>query len=183
MSCCRCKCCGCRLRRRPQNPGQQYCHRKGCQNKRRQRWRRAKLCSDPAYRDNQADSQKRWVEQNPDYWRSYRDAHPDYVARNRDLQHGRDRFKRDLGVVTDSGGLLAKSDACPSKSDTITVYYELLPAQPQNLAKRYASTRVFQLIPAGYSDFRANSQSCKEITRGTLSGRSVSAGVCPRPSP
>jgi len=179
----RCKCCRRRFERRAQNPDQQYCSCKRCQNRRRQDWRRAKLCSDSAYRANQADSRQRWLEKNPDYWRRYRKAHPDYVAHNRELQHGRDRLKRELGLVAGSGGLLAKSDAYPSKSDAITVYYELLPAQPKNLAKRYASTRVFQLIPVSYNGFVANSQSCKEITRGTLAGGSVSAGVCPRPSP
>lgn len=180
---CRCKCCGRRFRRRPQNPDQQYCPRQHCQNKRRQRWRRAKLCSDAAYRDNQKDSQKRWIEQHPDYWRRYRAGHPDYVARNRSLQHGRDRLKRDLEAMTRTGALLAKSDAWRAKSDEITVYYELLPAESSDLAKRYASKRIFQLIPVGYGEFLANGPSCKETTRGTLAEKSVSSGLCAPRSP
>ena len=180
---CRCKCCGRRFKRRPQNPDQQYCSRKGCQNKRRQRWRRARLCSDTAYRDNQIDSQERWLEKRPDYWRQYREGHPEYVARNRRLQQVRDRLKRDLEATRCNGAVLAKSDACPGKSDSITVYYELLPAQPDDLAKRYASRRIFQLIPIGYNDSLADSSSCKEITRGTLSVGSATARPCKSPSP
>jgi len=179
----RCKCCGRRLPRRPQNPDQAYCHRKGCQNKRRQRWRRAKLRSDPAYRDNQRDSQQRWLQKHPDYWRGYRAGHPDYVARNRFLQKDRDRLKRGLNAMTRSGAVLAKSDACMEKFDSITVYYELLPSKPADLAKRYASRRIFQLIPIGYNDFVSNLPSCKEITRGTLRAGSARAGLCPGPSP
>ena len=180
---CRCKCCGRRFRPRPQNTDQQYCHRKPCQNKRRQHWRRARLCTDPVYRENQKDSQKRWIEKHPDYWRRYRAAHPDYVVRNRTLQHGRDRLKRDLDAMTRTGAVLAKSDACQSKSDVIPIYYELLPAPSGDLAKRYASKRIFQLIPVGCNDFGTNSQSCKETTRGTLAGVSDSADLWPRPSP
>ena len=180
---CRCKCCGRRFRRRPQNPDQQYCSRRHCQNKRRQRWRRAKLCTDAVYRDNQRDSQRRWIEQHPDYWRRYRAAHPDYVARNRSLQHGRDRLKRDLDAVTRTGALLAKSDACEAKSEAITVYYELLPAESSDLAKRYVSKRIFQLIPIGYGDFLTNGPSCKETTRETFAEKFGTPDPCARPSP
>jgi hypothetical protein len=180
---CRCKCCGRRFKRRSQNPDQQYCSRKACQNKRRQRWRRARLSNDPDYRDNQLDSQKRWIEKHPDYWRQYRAKHPEYLARNRRLQQGRDRLKRELEAMGRSGALLAKSDAYPAKSDAITVYYELLPAQPDDLAKRYASRRIFQLIPVGYNDFVADRSSCKEITRGTLPSGSATTRLCAKPSP
>lgn len=179
----RCVCCGRRFPWRPQNPDQSYCNRKGCQKERRRRWRRAKLSSDPDYLSNQYDSQKRWLDSHPDYWKDYRTRHPDYVARNRALQKGRDRLKRDLKTMTRSGAVLAKSDACPDESGSITVVYELLPAPPADLAKRYASKRIFQLIPIGYGDFMTNRPSCKEITRGTLPDRSDTATLCPGPSP
>jgi hypothetical protein len=139
--------------------------------------------SDPVYRDNQADSQKRWLENHPDYWRDYRGRHPDYVVRNRLLQKARDRLKRDLDAVTRTGAVLAKSDACQSKLDVIPVYYELLPAPSGDLAKRYTSKRIFQLIPICYGDYPANGPSCKETTRGTLAGKSGNPDPWPRPSP
>ena len=179
----RCKCCGCRFRVRPQNPNQQYCTRKFCQNERRRRWRRAKLRSDPAYRGNQRDSQKRWLATHPGYYRDYRARHPDYVVGNRALQKDRDRLKRDLATVTRTGAVLAKSDACPSESKVIPAYYELLPVQSENLAKRYASKRIFHLIPISCSDIVVSGPSCKETTRGTLPGASDTASLCPGPSP
>jgi len=180
---CRCACCGRRFQRRPQNPDQQYCSCKACQNHRRQRWRRNRLRSDLDYRGNQADSHKRWAQKHPDYWRQYRERHRDYVERNRRLQQGRDRLKRDLEAMGRSGAVLANSDACPDPSKVITVYYELLPAKGDGLANRYASKRLFQLIPVYCNDFVADRSSCKQTTRGTLAGGSGRPSSCPTPSP
>jgi len=179
----RCTCCGRRLERRSQNPRQRYCRRAFCQNERRRRWRKAKLKADLDYRSNQRDSQRRWLEKHPGYWRDYRDRHPEYVERNRVLQKARDRLKADLTAMTRTGAVLAKSDACPDKSDEISVVYELLPAKAADLAKSDASKHVFRLIPIGYSDFLANPPSCKEITCGTFSGPSDTAGLCRPRSP
>jgi hypothetical protein len=63
------------------------------------------------------------------------------------------------------------------------VVYELMPAKSADLAKRYASKRVFHLIPITCSDFVAKSGSCKEITRETLPPSSGTARPCPEPSP
>jgi hypothetical protein len=65
------------------------------------------------------------------------------------LQKARDRLKADLGSVTRTGAVLAKSDACPDKSDEISVVYEFLPAKSADLAKSYTSKRVFRLIHIG----------------------------------
>lgn len=178
-----CACCGRRFRNRPQNPDQKYCPRRSCQNERRRRWRRAKLRHDPDYRANQHDSQKRWAKFHPDYYRQWRARHPEYVNRNRSLQRERDRLRRDLATVADSGGVLAKSDACPDQLPVLTAYYELLPAKPADLAKSDASKRLFRLIPAGCADNLVKDRSCKEITRGTLRGRSDTTGPCSKPSP
>lgn len=180
---CRCKCCGRRFTRRAQNPDQKYCHRKACQNERRRRWRQQKLGCDPNYRRNGKDSQKRWLQNHADYWREYRAGHPQYVERNRSLQKGRDRRKRDLQAVTRTGAVLAKSDACTAESHSIPVYYELLPAQPACLAKRYPSKNLFQLIPIAYPRFETDSQSCKDTTRETFAEKFGTPGPCPRPSP
>ena len=179
----RCACCSRRFRRRPQNPDQKYCPRQSCQNERRRRWRQAKLHDDPDYRANQHDSQRRWARSHPSYYHRWRAKHPEYVDRNRSLQKARDRLKRDLATVADSGAVLAKSAACPDKLPVLTAYYELLPAHPANLAKSDASKRLFRLVPSSYVQFLANSKSCKEITRGTLAGTSDTTHPCPNPSP
>lgn len=178
----RCKCCGRRIPYRPQNPDQEYCYRRVCQNERRRRWRRAKLRSDAEYRANQADSHKRWAAANPDYYRKWRARHPEYVARNRRLQKGRDRLRKDLAAIDRKGAVLANSDASAGEKIKISVVYELLPAQSADLAKRYASKRYFHLIPITCSDFVAESGSCKEITRETLPFSSGTARPCPEPS-
>lgn len=56
----------------PRNPNQQYCNRADCQRARKRAWQRKKRASDPDYRQNLIDAQKRWREHHPDYWRQYR---------------------------------------------------------------------------------------------------------------
>ena len=179
----RCTCCGRRLEWRPQNPRQRYCRRAICQNERRRRWRKAKLKADLDYRNDQRDSQRRWLEKHPEYWRDWRSRHPEYVERNRELQKARDRVKAELGEVSRTGAVLAKSDACPDRSDEISVVYELLPVRSGDLAKSDASRRIFRLIPIRCADFLANVPSCKEITRGTLAEAFDRPGLCQPRSP
>ena len=99
----RCACCGKPFAPRPQVPDQAYCSAPDCQRARKRQWQRAKLQSDPDYRDNQRAAQQAWSQRNPDYWRSYRDAQPDYVQRNREQQKSRDQARNDD---------LAKMDVC-----------------------------------------------------------------------
>lgn len=85
----RCVACGKAFQPRPQVPDQSYCTAIECQRERRRRWQQAKRQSDPDYRDNQTRAQQAWCERHPDYWRAYRDAHPDYAERNRSQQRER----------------------------------------------------------------------------------------------
>lgn len=180
---CRCLHCRRRFASRAQNPDQQYCHRKACQNERRRIWRCKRLQSDADYQANQRASHNLWLSKHPDYYRQWRRRNPDYVERNRRQQRSRDRFRRDLAVLSKTGAVLAKSDACQQETAAFSAYYELLPVQSTNLAKSDASKRIFQLIPARYEDIVGAPKSCKEITRGTLSDGSATASICPGPSP
>ena len=56
----------------PRSSKQEYCNRADCQRARKREWQRKKRASDPDYRQNQNDCQKRWREQQPHYWREYR---------------------------------------------------------------------------------------------------------------
>lgn len=56
----------------PRSPKQEYCNRADCQRARKREWQRKKRATDPDYRQNQNDCQKRWREQHPHYWREYR---------------------------------------------------------------------------------------------------------------
>ena len=98
-----CACCGKPFAPRPQVPDQAYCSAPDCQRARKRRWQRAKLQSDPDYRDNQRAAQQAWAQRNPDYWRGYRDARPDYAQHNREQQRSRDQARNDD---------LAKMDVC-----------------------------------------------------------------------
>lgn len=84
-----CVACGQPFQPRPQVPQQSYCSAPNCQRERRRQWQRLKLQADPDYQDNQARAQQAWSQRNPDYWRGYRESHPEYVERNRARQQER----------------------------------------------------------------------------------------------
>lgn len=98
-----CACCGQTFLPRPQTPNQTYCSLPDCQRARKRQWHHDKIQSDPDYQGNQRDAQRAWLERHPDYWRHYRDTHPEYAGRNR----GRQRNGGSGNNVT-----LAKMDAC-----------------------------------------------------------------------
>jgi hypothetical protein len=79
-------------------PAQAVCSDLGCQRRRRAEYHRRKIAADPEYRQVCLDSPQKWRSRNPDYWRHYREQHPDSVERNRQQQHVRDqkRHLRDL---------------------------------------------------------------------------------------
>jgi len=121
------RCClGCKksFHPRPQCPGQKYCSTHTCQQTRKRRWHRHQLKTDPAYRENQKDAQQRWRGLHPGYWRDYRAAHPDYVARNREQQRQRDHASH-----------LAKMDVSIGESSIPSGRYKLTPVHASDLAK------------------------------------------------
>ena len=79
----RCAACGRWFEPRCNVPQQRYCSRPECQRSRRRRWQREKLAADADYRANQAAAQRRWSKHYPEYWRRYRERHPDYRERDR----------------------------------------------------------------------------------------------------
>lgn len=98
-----CAACSQPFQPRPQVPHQSYCSAPDCQRERRRQWQRLKLQADPDYQNNQSRAQQAWSQRNPNYWREYREAHPQYVERNRALQH-----ERNAKAVV---GSVAKMDA------------------------------------------------------------------------
>lgn len=94
--------CGALIALRAQIPNQKYCNSKPCQRERQRLWQSTKRHSDLDYLRNQAEAQRTWVAKNPDYWRSYRDAHPEYTEKNRTAQRKRNRQSREF--------VIAKSD-------------------------------------------------------------------------
>lgn len=94
-----CAACGQPFRSRPQVPKQSYCSSPECQLERRRRWQREKLLTDPDYRDNQSKAQRAWLDRNPEYWHGYREAHLEYVERNRGQQRSRAKKPKNPAVA------------------------------------------------------------------------------------
>lgn len=75
--------CGKPIKADPRVKNQRYCSDKECQRARRRQWQREKLLSDPDYKANQRDCQRKWREHHPGYYRDYRQRHPQSRERNR----------------------------------------------------------------------------------------------------
>ncbi|MDD5247555.1 MAG: hypothetical protein PHY45_01120 [Rhodocyclaceae bacterium] len=83
----------------PQVPEQSFCSALECQRERRRRWQQKKRRDDPAYRDNDSRYGKDWSAKNPEYWKRYREDHPNYTDRNRRQQQSRNQKQRALGIA------------------------------------------------------------------------------------
>lgn len=113
---------------------QSYCSKKACQKARKKKWHQQKLKTDPDYRRNQADAQAVWRRKHQDYWKEYRNNHPEYTARNRFLQQERNQRLRQR-----ENSLIAKMDESnPGKNPEnkpIKRIYLLTPLDNQGIAK------------------------------------------------
>lgn len=101
-----CTHCGNPFQPRPQVPRQSYCSHPECQRARKQLWQQQKLRTDPHYRDNQRDAQRKWHERHPDYWRNYRASHREHAEGSPARQSQpmvdriRTRVKMDVSALT-----------------------------------------------------------------------------------
>jgi hypothetical protein len=134
----------------PRVKNQKFCNRDTCQRARKSLWQRRKMATDADYRQNQKDSQKLWQTQHPDYWRQYRNRHPQYCERNCMLQKQRDGKRR--------AQHLAKMDTLKRLKSINPGTYYLIPCIT-SLAKMDALTQKINIIPEGYTNFCA---SCKK---------------------
>jgi len=125
----RCVACGMSFIARPQVPHQTYCSASRCQHERRQEWQRSKLKIDADHRDNKSRAQQTWAQKNPNYWRQYRDSHPDYVENNRSKQRGRNTNSKSERAK------IAKKDASIEKSMLPYGLYELRFVGSDSIAK------------------------------------------------
>jgi len=130
-----CQCCHRILPLNPSISNQRFCNRPKCQQTRRNKWRRAKLKSDPDYRANKADAQRRWRQKNPDYQKRYRDEHPEYVLKNYRRQKQRN-LKRRASSRADS--TFVKRDAIKPDNGVISGVYRLIPEGVDKIVKRDA---------------------------------------------
>jgi hypothetical protein len=104
----RCAACNQSFRQHPQVRNQSYCSAPECQRERRRRSQQKKRRDDPDYRDNDSRNNKDWAAKSPDYWKRYREDHPDYADRNRRLQQIRNQKQREAKIAkVDESGLLS----------------------------------------------------------------------------
>jgi hypothetical protein len=117
VSCCHC---GDYFIPNPRQKNSRYCNSPACQRGRKAAWQREKMHKDSDYRGNQKQCRKDWCRSHSDYWKEYRQKHPEQAKRNRDLQHVRNR-KRNVSptcFLADQGddvSVIAKMDALKSR--------------------------------------------------------------------
>ena len=84
----------------PRNPRlkkkQNYCSEKKCRQASRRAWKKDQYNNNKTYREKNLKSQQTWREQRPahQYLSEYREAHPEYVDRNRKLQKIRNKKRQ-----------------------------------------------------------------------------------------
>ena len=113
----------------PRSPKQEYCNRADCQRTRKREWQRKKRATDPDYRQNQNDCQKRWRESHPEYWREYR--------------------KKIKDSLPPPDPPAAKMDGLPHYFSIIPGKYLLAPVHGQNI-KMDAFQAIILPIPSSY---------------------------------
>ncbi len=145
-----CAACGDRFTPRWNVPDQEYCSKPECQRERRRRWQREKLKQDPDYRANQAAAQRSWRKRNPEYWRKYRQTHPEYTARNRIQQRERNRHRGQVATGP-SPSTIAKMDEYPDKSPIASGTYRLIPVTGPGIAKMDAYLVKMHVLSDGYA--------------------------------
>ncbi len=78
----------------PYHPQQRVCSQPTCQSQRRSDYHRQKIASDPVYQQVCLESPRKWREAHPDYWKRYRQDHPQQMEQNRRQQRLRDQKRR-----------------------------------------------------------------------------------------
>ena len=88
--------CGCTFPCNPRVKDQKYCNTKECRRASRRAWKKKKRTTNKTYRQQCLNHQKRWRENRPahQYQKEYRESHPDYEMRNRELQFERNKKRK-----------------------------------------------------------------------------------------
>ena len=98
----RCRFCRQVFQPAPYHPQQQVCGNPVCQNQRRRDYHRQKIASDPVYQQVCLESPRKWRKATPDYWKKYRQKHPEQVERNRRQQRLRDKKRRLVNLANNN---------------------------------------------------------------------------------
>ena len=110
---------------------------------------RKKVTEDPDYREYRQRASQAWHLRNPDYWREYRDAHPEYAERNRNHQ----RADPHAGDASD----VAKTYASPPPAGI----YRITPIAAPGLSK--SGPWIVEITPV-CADCPCKVNACKDST-------------------
>lgn len=138
-------CLGCSEFFIPRNRSQEYCSKPECQKTRKSLWQKEKMKNDPEYKETQKLSNQKWLLNNSDYWKNYRNKNPEKAIRNRMLQRIRNRRCKgipDMPVTT----IIAKMDARKPSTIKLEGGFWLVPT----IAKMDAAKIYSHLIPERY---------------------------------
>ena len=122
-------CAGCSDFFTPRNKDQTFCSKPACQKIRKAIWQKKELATDPEYKEGQRLAQKKWLQNNPDYWKKYRKKNKGKADRNRSLQKIRNMRQRKIKVDSQTKKIIgiAKMDARKSGIDRLSGQYWLVP--------------------------------------------------------
>jgi hypothetical protein len=157
----RCGYCQQQFQPSPYRPQQTVCSQPECQRRRRSDYHRNKIHADPDYRQVCLDSPRKWRAQHSDYWRGYRETHPQAVEQNRRKQRDRDQVYRLTGLANNNLAFDLKSS--PAK------VYWIGPKAADLANNNLASGQVF-VLEALVHQTRAAFASCKQQPSGTAAG-------------
>jgi len=143
----RCAGCGKGFWPRPQVPEQEYCGDRACRRSRRRRWQQAKRESDADYRENQACAQRAWAQRRGEYWRDYRQRHPEYCESNR--KRARERQRQVRGHGSEGATKFAKMDPSKQVLAVSSGTYLLVPQGEEKFAKMDSLMVEITLISKG----------------------------------
>jgi len=124
-----CQGCG---KRKPKNPRlkdkQLYCGTKECQQKKKNKWEREKLKKDPIYSERRKQQKIKWLQKQPGdvYQKTYRQNHPGYTKRNRELQKSRNKEAKIRQIRSDVSNIV-KTDALTSQTPIPSGLYAIYP--------------------------------------------------------
>ena len=99
---------------------QHYCSQKDCQRARKAAWQKDRMAEDPQYRSGQLECLRLWRKKRPldRYQEQYRQDHPDYVRKNRELQ----RLRNQKRLKLPDGQKIVKMDTLKKLSDKSMTY-------------------------------------------------------------
>jgi hypothetical protein len=124
-----CQGCGKRKRKNPRLKGKQwYCGSKKCQHAKKNKWERERLKKDPSYRKLRKDQKDKWRHEHPGhvYQQDYRQNHPAYTQRNRELQKTRNaeaKLRQIQGEILN----IVKTDSLTSVTPIPSGLYKIYP--------------------------------------------------------